>query len=620
MKPILTPKRTVVRLATETDREQIYRLRHDVYAHELGQHAANPAGRLTDALDAANIYLVAAIDEIVAGFVSITPPGCGGFSVDKYLRREAFPALQGAKLHELRLLTVTNRFRRREAAGLLMYAALRWVEVQGGERVVAIGRREVLDLYLHVGFERLGCEIQSGAVTYELITATTDQFRARLNDFAPLLSRLERTTDWQFDFPFRKPIACFHGGAFFDAIGPEFDHLERRNQIINADVLDAWFPPSPKVIAALTEDLPWLLRTSPPTNGEGLARVIARTRGFPVACALPGAGSSDLIFLAFRHWLKPASRVLILDPTYGEYAHVLEKVVGCRVDRLTLARKDNYQVDLGQLQSMAQHGYDLIALVNPNSPTGQHVPRAYMEMLLRTIPSATRVWIDETYVEFADHPLTPSLSPSDGERVAVRSGEGPQEISSAQAGALPSRESLERFAAASTNVIVCKSMSKVYALSGARAAYLCGPEPIIAELRGLTPPWAVGLPAQVAGVAALQDPDYYAARYAETHRWRAALAEELSQFDGWEVLPGIANFLLCHLPETGPTAAAIVAQCRTQGLFLRDVGAMGRNFGNHALRIAVKDAATNQRMVEILDRMNRRLPTEANARPPLQPA
>jgi len=66
---------------------------------------------------------------------------------------------------------------------------------------------------------------------------------------------------------------CFHGGAFFKAIGVEFEHLERRHHVINADVLDAWFDPAPKVIAALVEKLPWLLRTSPPTNAEGLTVV-----------------------------------------------------------------------------------------------------------------------------------------------------------------------------------------------------------------------------------------------------------------------------------------------------------------------------------------------------------
>ena len=39
-----------------------------------------------------------------------------------------------------------------------------------------------------------------------------------------------------------------------------------------------------------------------------------------------GGGSSDLIFLALRQWLTPSSRVLLLDPTYGEYAHVVEQL------------------------------------------------------------------------------------------------------------------------------------------------------------------------------------------------------------------------------------------------------------------------------------------------------
>jgi len=67
-----------------------------------------------------------------------------------------------------------------------------------------------------------------------------------------------------------------------------------------------------------------------------MTRVIARTRGVSPENILPAAGSSDAIFLAFRQWLTPTSRVLILDPTYGEYAHVLERVIGCRVIRLPL--------------------------------------------------------------------------------------------------------------------------------------------------------------------------------------------------------------------------------------------------------------------------------------------
>lgn len=32
------------------------------------------------------------------------------------------------------------------------------------------------------------------------------------------------------------PQTCFHGGAFFEAIGAEFDDVNRRHSVVNADV------------------------------------------------------------------------------------------------------------------------------------------------------------------------------------------------------------------------------------------------------------------------------------------------------------------------------------------------------------------------------------------------
>jgi histidinol-phosphate/aromatic aminotransferase/cobyric acid decarboxylase-like protein len=295
-----------------------------------------------------------------------------------------------------------------------------------------------------------------------------------------------------------------------------------------------------------------------------MVRAIARVRSVPEQSVLPGAGSSDLIFLAFRHWLGRSSRALILDPTYGEYAHVLEKVIGCAVERFPLYRKDGYRIDCGRLERRLAEPFDLVVLVNPNSPTGVHVRREDLEPLLARA-AARRIWIDETYVDYA--------------------GAG---------------ESLERFAAVSENVVVCKSMSKVYALSGVRAAYLCTSPAVLEDLRALTPPWAVSLPGQIAAVRALDDPDYYADRWRETARLREELASGLSQLAGFDVVPGVANFILCHLPSSGMEAADLVDGCRSRNLFLRDVAAMGKDLGRHALRIAVKDGSTNARMLDVL--------------------
>ncbi len=554
-----------ITLATEQDRQYIYQLRHDVYARELGQHIENSAGQLSDSLDSFNTYITASLGGNIVGFISITPPNHPGYSIDKYMSRAELPFQFDEKLYEIRLLTVVKPYRGRYIAGLLMYAALRWVEAHGGTKIVALGRREVLEIYLKVGLHPIGRQIQAGAVTYELLSATTRQVRERLVHYASILHKLENKINWQLGIPFRPLEPCYHGGTFFEAIGDEFDRLDHSRDIINADVLDAWYPPSPKALAALQEYLPWLLRTSPPTGCRGLIRTIARVRGVDPRCILPGAGSSDLIFLAFREWLRPDSRVLILDPTYGEYAYLMEEVIGCRVERLILSRRGGYQLDLAELESRFDTPYDLIVLVNPNSPTGRHVPQQFLEPVLKRAAAGTRIWIDETYIEYA----------------------GPN-------------QSLESFAARSENVIVCKSMSKVYALSGVRVAYLCGPLPLITKLRMLTPPWAVSLPAQVAAIKALEDPAYYTSRYQETHALRQELAEALQAISPMEIIPSVANFLLCHLPPNGPDAATVVERCRAAGLFLRDAASMGSQLGHYALRIAVKDAETNHRMVKIL--------------------
>ncbi|HLP77422.1 MAG TPA: GNAT family N-acetyltransferase, partial [Candidatus Paceibacterota bacterium] len=158
MNELIQPDRVTIRLATRADREHIYQLRHAVYACELGQHRPNDSGVITDSLDGHNEYFVAVVNEVILGFISVTPPGKpAGFSLDKYLRREEFPELLDEKLYEVRLLTVLTPYRGRELALLLMYAAFRWIESQGGTRVAAIGRREVLSLYLRVGLVSLGC-------------------------------------------------------------------------------------------------------------------------------------------------------------------------------------------------------------------------------------------------------------------------------------------------------------------------------------------------------------------------------------------------------------------------------------------------------------------------------
>jgi histidinol-phosphate/aromatic aminotransferase/cobyric acid decarboxylase-like protein len=292
---------------------------------------------------------------------------------------------------------------------------------------------------------------------------------------------------------------------------------------------------------------------------------------------LVGAGSSDLIYRTFRHWLRRESRVLILDPTYGEYHHVLEKVIGCRVDRLVLSRRVGYEVNLDELACRIEEGYDLVVLVNPNNPTGRHIRRAEFEDVLRTIPPETRVWIDEAYIDYVG-----------------------------------SAESLEHFAAQSENIVVCKTMSKVYALSGMRVAYLCASPHQLSDLISLTPPWVVGLPAQVAAVRALEDSKYYKDQYRRTHMLRNQMYEALRSIGIHEIVPGQANFLMFHLDASQPNGEQVIENARKEGIFIRNVASMGTNLGSRALRIAIKDSVGNEQILRTLQRIL--LPLEMNVR------
>jgi histidinol-phosphate/aromatic aminotransferase/cobyric acid decarboxylase-like protein len=152
----------------------------------------------------------------------------------------------------------------------------------------------------------------------------------------------------------------------------------------------------------------------------------------------------------------------------------------------------------------------------------------------------------------------------------------------------------------SENIIVCKTMSKVYALSGMRVAYLCASPHQLFDLISLTPPWVVGLPAQVAAVRALEHAEYYEERYRSTHLLREGMHQALRSIGIHEIVPGEANFLMFHLDESQPTGEQVIQQAQRAGVFVRDVRSMGSNLGFSALRISIKDPAGNERVLRKL--------------------
>ena len=364
-----------------------------------------------------------------------------------------------------------------------------------------------------------------------------------------------------------QPPHCPHGGAFFQAIGERFDQLERRHRVINADVLDAWFDPAPAVLEVLRAHLGWLVRTSPPTRADGLREVLADYRGLDPDNLVVGPGSSQLIHLALPQ-LADAGAVLIPEPSYGEYRHLVRSRDSAGYQPLPLDPATNFRLDAAELCRRAEAGNcRQVVLVNPNNPTGEVLDRRQIEALLAGLPPRCRLWIDETYIDYA-------------------------EVASA-----------ETLVAGCDRLIICKSLSKAYALSGLRVAYLVAPAAWARSWRAAQPPWHCALPAQLAATTALSPTcrNYYVSRWRESARLRADVATKLSCLPHLAVHPpGTINALLCACDPTWGPAAQLIAAAAAEDLYLRDCNILAASFGGRYVRISVKDPACNARMLAIL--------------------
>jgi len=81
---------------------------------------------------------------------------------------------------------------------------------------------------------------------------------------------------------------------------------------------------------------------------------------------------------------------------------------------------------------------------------------------------------------------------------------------------------------------------------------------------------------------------------------RGEMHEGLRGIGIHEIVPGEANFLMFHLDESQPTGEQVIKRAREAGVFVRDVASMGSDLGLRALRIAIKDPASNERILRTL--------------------
>lgn len=261
-------------------------------------------------------------------------------------------------------------------------------------------------------------------------------------------------------------------------------------------------------------------------------------------------GSAEAFWL-LASVLRPA-RAVVVHPSFTEPEAAL-RAHGHPVQR-AWRDPDHFTFDPEAVPEDA----DLVVVGNPNNPTGTLDPAASLARLAR--PGRVVV-VDEAFMEF---------TPGETESLAGRAD-------------LP-------------GLVVVRSLTKLWGLAGIRAGYVLAPTAVAAALRAARQPWSVNRPACAVLAAWAREGADHAPRL--VHRVtaaRARLATDLAALPGLRLWPSAANFLLLRVPE----GSIVCASLATGGVAVRPCENFPGLTPNH-LRVAVRDLADNQRLIEAL--------------------
>ena len=147
--------------------EEIFQLNYASFVEEVPQHPSNDDGLLVDRFHDENTYFICRRDHDLVGMICVRDRR--PFSLDEKLGRlEAhLPQAEGARVCEVRLLTVRPDMRRtRVLTGLLTMMA-RYCQDGGYDYVVMSGRVSQQALYRHIGFIPFGPVVGDDAAPYQ---------------------------------------------------------------------------------------------------------------------------------------------------------------------------------------------------------------------------------------------------------------------------------------------------------------------------------------------------------------------------------------------------------------------------------------------------------------------
>ncbi|HTR27028.1 MAG TPA: aminotransferase class I/II-fold pyridoxal phosphate-dependent enzyme [Terriglobales bacterium] len=309
---------------------------------------------------------------------------------------------------------------------------------------------------------------------------------------------------------------------------------------------------SPQVLARLREltvnDVGYYREREP------IEALMASHLGLDSTEVLLTNGADEGIHLFAETFLDPGDEALLVVPTFVTFETSIA-ATGARI--VNVPCEANFGFPLERLTAGINPRTRLIAIANPNNPTGTVVSGETLAEIARRAPDAA-VLIDEAYFEYYGKTMLGSW----------RRG-------------LP-------------NLFVARTFSKAFGMAGLRVGVLAGNAEHVDQIRRVTTPFNVNAVALACLPAALADAGYVREYVEQVRRGREQVRRELAR---WNVscCPSEAAFLLANI---GPSHEAFVRKMDARGVLVHD---RSLDYGCEGwVRISIGKTEHTARLIEAL--------------------
>jgi threonine-phosphate decarboxylase len=324
------------------------------------------------------------------------------------------------------------------------------------------------------------------------------------------------------------------------------------------------YGPPARVVEAMQKALK-SIGDYPEPHAESFVEAVSQNLGVSRQLIVAGNGSIELLHLIAKVAtadVMPAisSTVLLPVPCFTEYELALHKT-GTNIRYINALDSE----EAVKLLSANAENTSMVMIGNPNNPCGYRIDK---DKILRLVDRYSETFwvVDEAFIDFIDRYEDVSL-----------------------VGEVAGRE----------NLVVIRSLTKIFSLAGVRIGFAVAPERIAEKLKDEKYSWSINSIAIAAGIAALRESEFVSESVSKLRKSADDLYGELLKLDGINPFKPSVNYIMLKI-ETPISSTDMQIAMLKKGVAVRDCASYTGLDGDY-IRVAVKTPEQNAILLEQLN-------------------